>query len=492
MNRFFLGKTFDDFLIRPQKGIVKTRRDVSLAMPLSKNLKISLPITGANMDTVTAAKMAKTLAIEGGFGFLHRNCSISEQAEMVRVVKKHHSHIVENPLIISQDETVADAIRLTEEHHVSGLLIEKEKGSGILVGILSRRDLEFAKNVKAFNEKAAGFHGPNWPLTVADPSISMDAAEKVMLDSRVEKLPLVRMTDGNMHIEGLITLKDLRAAKQKPYSSKDAKGRLLVGAAIGATGDYLERAAELIEQGVDCILMDIAHAHSEVMGKAIESFHAKFGKQVDLICGNVATSEAVKFLLELGVDAVKIGLGPGRGCRTRLETGFGVPQVQAVREAFMAVKHWVDEGNEFIPVIADGGMKTDKDIFMAIACGASSVMLGSMLAGTDESPGDKIQNPGTSQWFKRYRGMTSPEAVLDNLALSGEQGMNTPAEGQEDRVPYVGSVVDVLQRIKGHLRSSVSYSGTTSLNEAWEKIPANPEEYLIPLSEASRKESFER
>ncbi len=489
MEDFFLGRTFDDFLLRPQKGIVETRRDVSLAMPLSRNLKICLPIIAANMDTVTAAKMMKTMSLEGGFAFLHRNCSISEQAAMVRSVKKQHSHVVENPLIISPEETIADAIQLTEKHHISGLLIEREKGSRVLVGILSRRDLEFARNVNALHEKAIGFKGLQYPLTIADPSISLIAAEKVMLDSRVEKLPLV---DSEGRIVGLITLKDLRAVKQKPYSSKDSKGKLLVGAAIGSTGDYLERAAELIKQDVDCILMDIAHAHSEVMGKAIECFHAKFGKQVDLICGNVATMEAVEFLLELDVDAVKIGVGPGRGCRTRLETGYGVPQVQALREAFMAIKNWVSRGHDFIPVIADGGANNDKDIFMAIACGASTVMLGSMLAGTDESPGDIIINPGTRQKMKRYRGMTSPEAVLDNLTGPGDLNQNTPPEGQEDRVAYVGSVVDVLRRIAGHLKSAVSYSGTNSLSDAWKEISANPEKYFIPLSEASRKESFDR
>lgn len=490
MKDFFLGKTFDDFLIRPQLGLLERRDRASLTMPLSRNIKISLPIVAANMDTVTGAGMMKAMALEGGFAFLHRNCSIADQVAMVKDVKRQHSHVVEKPLIISPEETIADAIRITREHNISCLLIEKYKGSGILVGILSKRDLEFAKNMLAFNEKAADFKGTKWPLAVADPTVSMEVAEKIMLDTRVEKLPLVKIINGDMHIKGLVTLRDLRAAQQRPYSSKDHKGRLLVGAAIGATGDYLERAAELIKYGADCILIDIAHGHSKVMEKAIKNFREHFDSRTQLICGNVATYEGSLFLAQLGVDGIKVGVGPGKGCRTRLETGFGVPQLQALQEARFAL-HVHFCGPSPIPIIADGGMKNDKDIFLAIACGASTVMLGSMLSGTDESPGDIITDSATRQKVKFYRGMTSPEAVLSKDGAT-EDSLNRPAEGQTHKMPYVGSVTDVLRRIRGHLQSSVSYSGTGSLAEAHTEISENPELYLIPLSEASKVESFER
>ncbi len=482
MSEFFKGKTFDDFLVRPQLSTVETRRNVDLTMPLTRNLKISLPVIAANMDTVTGAKMMETMSIEGAFAFIHRNCGIREQVAMVKSVKKQHSHIVENPLIISHEETIADAIRLTEEQRVSGLLIEKEKGSKVLEGVLSKRDIEFAKSVNALNEKAHGFHGLHWPLTVGSPSISMAAAEKVMLDSRVEKLPLV---DKEGRIVGLITLKDLRAAKQKPYSSKDKKGRLLVGAAIGATGDFIERTAELIKAGADCILLDIAHAHSQVASKAIINLKNTF-TNIELVAGNIATAEAAKFLLDIGVDAVKVGIGPGRGCRTRLETGFGVPQLQAIREIALAL------GGK-IPLIADAGMKNDKDIFLAIACGASTVMSGGMFAGTDESPGETIIDPSNQQKYKIYRGMTSPEAVIATADKNEvADRLITPAEGQSQKVSYVGSVKNILQRIKGHLQSSVSYSGEKDLISTHLKISSDPEKYLITLSNSSRTESFER
>lgn len=478
----FLGKTFDDILLRPQMGTVATRKQVDLTMPFSPKLSINLPIVASNMDTVTGAKMMQAMSLEGAFAILHRNCGILEQVTMVRSVKKQHSHIVENPLIISPDETIADAIKLTEEHNISGLLIEEKKGSRVLVGILSRRDLEFAKSMNAFHEKAIGFKGLQWPLTINYADVPMDVAEKMMLDSRVEKLPLV---DKENHIVGLITLKDLRAVKQKPYSSKDAKGRLLVGAAIGATGDFMERAQELVSAGVDCVVIDIAHAHSVVVKQAIEKFKKKF-ENTELICGNIATAEAAEFLLNLGVDAIKVGIGPGMGCRTRLETGFGVPQLQAIREVYLAV-------NGQIPIIADAGMKNDKDFFLAIACGASSVMSGGIFAGTDESPGKIITDPATGQKFKIYRGMTSPEAVIANVPEEEmTERLSTPAEGQSAKIPYVGSVKNILERIRGHLQSAVSYSGEQSLMAAHKKIAADPGKYFILLSEAAKKESYIR
>jgi IMP dehydrogenase len=312
--------------------------------------------------------------------------------------------------------------------------------------------------------------------------VTVEEAEQVMFDHRVEKLPLV---DDANHIRGLITMRDLKLSQQKPYSTKDVRGRLRVGAAIGATGDYLDRAKALLAQEVDLVLLDVAHADSTVVETAIKEFRKRF-PGVPLVCGNVATAEAARWLAGLRVDAIKVGVGPGRGCRTRLETGAGVPQLQAVREAYLAT-----EGK--VPVIADGGVQNDKDIFLAIACGASTVMLGSLLSGTDEAPGMIVEDPATRQKMKLYRGMTSPEAVADGTEDDQlAEALRTPAEGQSVRVPYVGSVVAILSRLRGHLQSAVSYAGERDLKGAHEKIARDPERFLIPLSDASRRESFVR
>jgi IMP dehydrogenase len=307
-----------------------------------------------------------------------------------------------------------------------------------------------------------------------------------MFEKRIERLPLV---DEHRRIRGLITLRDILFFRNRPFSSKDGKGRLLVGAAVGARGDFLERAAALVEAQVDVLVVDIAHAHSVVMAKAIEAIRARF-ESTPLVCGNVATGEGARFLAERSVDAIKVGVGPGRGCRTRLETAAGVPQLQAIREAYCAV------GDE-VPIIADGGIGYDKDIFLALVCGASSVMLGSALSGTDESPGHLIEDPATHQKRKIYRGMTSPQAVFQSIDDPGNgddvtSAFSTPAEGMEIQVAYKGSVVDVLSRIRGHLQSAVSYAGESSLAAARRKILPDPFRFLIPLSGASQRESFTR
>ncbi len=486
LESIFLGATFDDFLLRPQCGVLETRKGADLTMPLSRNLKISLPVVAANMDTVTGAEMMRITSLEGSFAFLHRNCPIETQVEMAKEVKRQHSFVIENPSVIHADATIAQAIEMTRERRISSLLVEKTRGSGILAGILSKRNIERALAVNDIHNDAVRTFMTPMPLTVASPGVPMSVAKKIMLDSGVEKLPLVEGGDNVWYIKGLITKKDIRIAEQMPDSSKNQRGQLLVGAAIGATGDFLERAAALVEAGIDCIVIDIAHAHSIIMERAINQFRAQIGNSVDLVCGNIATGEAAKFLLALGVDAVKVGIGPGRGCRTRLETGFGVPQLQAIREVYLALE---DE----IPAIADAGMKTDKDFFLAFACGASTCMVGSMFAGTDESPGEFIINPATNQKFKLYRGMTSPQAVIAGATDEDvEEKLSTPAEGQTVEIPYNGSVRQILHRIKGHLQSAVSYAGEKTLKEARRKIAQDPTNYLIRLSEASKRESFER
>jgi len=476
----FVGRTFDDFLFRPQHSPVSSRRQVELAMPLAGEMRLSLPILGANMDTVVGEEMAKTLALEGAFGFLHRNAGIADQAARVRYVKTRHSYVIEHPLWLERTATIGEARQAIRRYNASSFLVEEVKGSQKLAGILSHRDMPLGPAADA--RPVSDFMTPRQRLVTRPPSVSLEEAEQAMFEARVEKLPLV---DEHGQLVGLVTMRDLKLYKQKPHSTKDARGRLRVGAAVGATGDYLERAAALVEQEVDVLLLDVAHADSGVVARAVGELRKRLSR-VPLVVGNVATAAAARFLVKLGVDAIKVGVGPGRGCRTRLETGAGVPQLQAVREVFLAT------GGQ-VPVIADGGVRDDKDLFLAIACGASSVMLGSMLSGTDEAPGMVVEDPATRQKMKLYRGMTSPEAVVDGAEEDElAEALRTPAEGQSVRVPYVGSVVGILSRIRGHLQSAVSYAGESTLAAAHEKIARDPAKYLIPLSEASRRESFIR
>ncbi|MCC6128280.1 MAG: IMP dehydrogenase [Acidobacteria bacterium] len=476
----FFGRTFDDFLFRPQHSPVATRKDVDLTMPLVPGMGLALPVVGANMDTVVGEEMGKTLALEGAFGFLHRSCPIDVEAARVRYVKTRHSYVIASPLMLPRRATIAEVRALIERHRASGILIEETPGSGVLAGILSQRDLPLGDS--AGHRLVEEVMTPRARLVVKSPSVTLEEAEQTMWERRVEKLPLV---DEENRVRGLVTMRDLRLFKKKPYSVKDGKGRLRVGAAIGATGDFLERAEALVAAEADAILMDVAHADSDIVARAMRRFLEKF-RDVPLVVGNVATREGAAFLAEEGAAAVKVGVGPGRGCRTRLETGAGIPQLQAIREA------WLGTGWK-VPSIADGGVRNDKDVFLAIACGASTVMLGSLLSGTDESPGIVVEDPATRQKVKLYRGMTSPEAVADGASAEQlTEALSTPAEGQTVRIPYVGSVVGILSRLAGHLKSAVSYSGESSLAAAHHKIAADPARYLVPLSPASRSESFER
>ena len=478
----FVGRTFDDFLFRPRKGVVRSRRSVRLTSRLTRSISLELPIVSANMDSVTTGDMARTLALEGGLGFIHRAMSIESQAEEVSSVKRRHGHVVQEPISLPRDATLRQAREVTRRHHITGILIEEGRGSGILAGLLSNRDMPWSDS--ALDRRVDEYMTPFERLHVAPPDVDVSQAERMLFEHRIEKLPLV---DSERRIRGLITKSDLLLALQRPHSTTDGKGRLRVGAAIGARGDFLERAAELVRAGADVLLIDIAHGHSEVMREAVEALHGRHAG-VELVCGNVGTGEGAMFLRDLGADAIKVGIGPGRGCRTRLETAAGVPQLQAIREAWHAV-------GEQVPIIADGGVREDKDLFLALLLGASTVMLGSMLAGTDEAPGTVIEDPATRQKHKIYRGMTSPQAVLQALyddSAAEESPFETPAEGQEMEVPYKGSVVDVLHRIGGHLRSAVSYGGAQTLTALRAEVVRDPMQHLVPLSAAARRESFDR
>lgn len=480
----FVGRTFDDFLLRPQHGRVDSRRGVRLTTRLTRDIPLELPVVSANMDSVTAARMASTLALEGGFGFIHRGMPIEAERREVERVKRSHGFVVEHPLVLPAGATLAEARQFTRAHHVTGLLVETERGSGVLAGLLSNRDLPWMQGRE--NRPVGEFMTPFERLVTAQPGIDAAEAERLLYENRVEKLPLV---DAQRRIRGLITKSDLLLARERPDSSKDARGRLRVGAAIGARGDFLERAQELAAAGADALVVDIAHGDSEVMRGAVEALKRAL-PGTPLVCGNVGTGAGAEFLRALGADAIKVGIGPGRGCRTRLETAAGVPQLQAIHEAWRAV-------GDQVPIIADGGVREDKDLALALLAGASSVMLGSMLAGTDESPGVVIEDPASGEKRKIYRGMTSPQAVFEALYDDArpedlEHAYETPAEGQEVQIAYKGSVRDVLRRIRGHLRSAVSYAGGESLADVRARVLADPAAYLIPLSEASRRESYER
>lgn len=478
----FIGRTYDDFLFRPQLGVVGSRREVSLQLRVWRDVALELPILSANMDSVTGTRMAKAMALEGGLGIVHRAMSIEAQAASVHKVKRSHGFVVEEPICLAATATIREARELARQHNVTGLLVVAGPESRELRGMLSNRDLPW---VDGSEDRPVGdLMTPVARLVTAPPGVSVEEAERLMYERRVEKLPLV---DPGGVVRGLVTKKDIILARQRPRSSKDEKGRLRVGAAIGARGDYLERSAELVDAGVDLLLVDIAHGHSQVMKEAVEALRTRFGG-VALMAGNVGTGEGAAFLRDLGVDAIKVGIGPGRGCRTRLETAAGVPQLQALRECWCAV-------GDAVPIVADGGIREDKDVFLALASGASSVMLGSLLSGTDEAPGRVIEDPGTGQKRKIYRGMTSPQAVFDALyddEAGVDEALDTPAEGQEVQIPYRGSVVDILHRLRGHLRSSVSYGGAGALAEIREQVLADPLRYLIPLSEAARRESYDR
>jgi IMP dehydrogenase len=480
----FIGRTFDDFLFRPQRGTGESRRGVDLSARLTNTLELGLPIISANMDSVTEHDMAQTIALEGGIGIVHRALPIEHQADLVRRVKRSHGAVIEDPWRIPRGTTIGEAKVLARKHSINALLIEESEGSGILAGLLTARDLPWRKDDE--QKPVDEFMTPADRLLTSAPGVTEEQAERLMFQRRVERLPLV---DADRRIQGLITMRDLNYLRDRRHSAKDEKGRLLVGAAIGARGDFVERAEALVEAEVDCLVIDIAHGHSKLMGDSIEALRSRFDS-VQLICGNVATGEGARYLAERGADAIKVGVGPGRGCRTRLETAAGVPQLQAIREAWCAVE-------DAVPIIADGGVSHDKDLFLALVCGASTVMLGSALSGTDESPGRVIEDPATHTKKKIYRGMTSPQAVFQSL-YDGEnhveldEALETPAEGQEIQVPYKGSVVDVLRRMRGHIQSSVSYAGERSLAAARAKVLPDPFEYLVPLSEAARRESYVR
>jgi len=485
------GCTFDDFLFTPQYSVIE-RRDpsgIDLSSPLSRNLTLKRPIVSANMDTITRAEMAIAVAEEGGIGIIDRGFrtgDIEPQVREVERVKRRQHGIIGDPYTVRPDASLTEASEMMNRTGVGTLVVVDEARR--VVGLLTTRDLRFSSNDGRVRDRMT----PREDLIVREGVIDSGEAEAVMRASKIKKLPLI---DAGGRLLALVTAKDLIKQKQAPAATRDAHGRLRVGAAIGAKGDYLERAAELRRAGADVIVIDIAHGHSVVMARAVEAFRRQFG-DAELIAGNVATAEGVTFLVDRGVDGIKVGIGPGGGCTTRLNTNFGVPQVAALVDCRMAAAGRV-------PLIADGGVKRDGSLIQALLFGGDTVMLGSALAGTIETPGDTVQKPvvipeshkTVKVPFKVFRGMASLQAIVDRLDVEDSSVADVEAlgaEGMEISVPARGSVRPVLRDMLKHLCSAISYGGAGSLAELQKKFRDHPERYVIRLTESSRRESFDR
>ena len=450
------GITFDDVLLVPKFSDISSRTQTDLSTKLSKNITLNIPLISANMDTVTESTMAVTMARQGGIGIIHRFLTIQEQANQVLKVKRSGSVMIENPYQISQDETISTALDIMTEKEVSGLLVVDSESK--LVGILTERDVLFesldsTKLVKELMTK---------DVITSKPGINVDEAKDILKNNRIEKLPLV---DDDQKIHGLYTTQDILNTENYPIASHDSKGRPLVGAAVGVKGDFLERTEALLEAGTDAIVVDIAHGHSENAISTVKNIKKAF-PDCELIAGNVATAQGTEDLIKAGVDAVKVGVGSGSICITRVITGSGVPQLTAVLDC-------AEIGKKYdIPIISDGGTRTSGDATKALAAGASSVMLGSMLGGTDESPGSTISKNGKR--YKIYRGMASLAAARGRksketgLVDLGDDLNDYVAEGVEAFVPYKGSVTDILTQITGGIRSGLSYCGGHTIQQMQE------------------------
>jgi IMP dehydrogenase len=448
----YQGITFDDVLLEPGYSDI-IPRDVDVKTQLTRNVKINIPIVSSPMDTVTESELAIALAQEGGIGIIHKNLSIAIQTREVDKVKRSENGIITDPITLSPDVTVRDARTIMEEHHISGVPITID---GILKGILTRRDLKFLDN----NEQLIAEVMTRENLVTAPENTTLDVAEKILTRNKVEKLLLV---DDQFRLKGLITIKDIDKTQKFPHACKDARGRLKVGAAIGVH-DY-DRASSLIEAGVDVLVVDSAHGHSRNVIETVRGLKRRHN--IDVIAGNVATAEGARALAEAGVDGVKVGIGPGSICTTRVVSGVGVPQMSAISNVSRGLQ------GTGVPLIADGGIRYSGDITKGLAAGAFSVMIGGLFAGLAESPGQTILYRGRS--FKQYRGMGSMGAMVAGSADRYHQGNpgspHTPAngklvpEGVEGRVPYKGPLAPYVYQLVGGLRAGMGYCGCKTLEE---------------------------
>ena len=487
------GCTFDDFLFTPRYSVLE-RRDpasIDLSCRLSEHVTLKRPIVSANMDTVTRAEMAIAVAEEGGIGIIDRGFrtgDIGPQVRELQKAKRRQHGIIPDPYTIHPGATVREALDVMRRTGVGTLVVIDDNRR--LVGLLTTRDLRFV-DVRRESLTVADRMTPRDRLITRDAPLATADAEQVMRTHKIKKLPLV---DKDGTLVGLVTAKDLLTQRHLPFATRDGQGRLCVGAAIGAKGDYLERASELLRVGADVIVIDIAHGHSIVMARAIDAFRKQFG-DVELIAGNVATADGVRFLVERGVNGVKVGIGPGGGCTTRLNTNFGVPQVEALVECRAAAGA--------IPLIADGGVRRDGAVVQALLFGGDTVMLGSALAGTTETPGETVQKavviPESHKTvkvpFKVFRGMASLQAIVDRLDVEDAETADVEAlgaEGMEISVPARGSVRPVIRDMLKHVCSAISYGGARSLSELQELFRQDPSAYVTRLTESSRRESFDR
>ena len=445
------GLTYDDVLLIPAYSDVLPKT-VTLKTKFSRNIELNIPFVTAAMDTVTEAAMAIAIAREGGIGVIHKNMSIEEQAHEVAVVKRAENGMIYDPVTIRRGRTVKDALDMMRDYHIGGIPVVDE--DNCLVGIVTNRDLRFEHRLdKKIDEVMTSEN-----LVVTHQQTDLAAAAKILQENKIEKLPVV---DANNRIVGLITYKDITKAKDKPMACKDEKGRLRVAAGVGVTADTLDRMKALVEAGADAIVIDTAHGHSKYVVEKLVDAKRAF-PNVDIVVGNVATGEAAKLLVEHGADAVKVGIGPGSICTTRVVAGVGVPQLSAIYSVFDALK------GTGVPLIADGGLRYSGDVVKALAAGGSSVMIGSLVAGTEESPGETIIFNGRK--FKTYRGMGSMEAMEQKNGSKDRyfQGDTLEAkklvpEGIAGRVPYKGTVQEVIYQLIGGLRSGMGYCGANDI-----------------------------
>lgn len=443
------GLTFDDVLLMPSYSEVLPK-EVSLSTRFSRNIRLNMPFVTAAMDTVTESQMAIAIAREGGIGVIHKNMSIEEQARQVAIVKRAENGMIYDPITIHRSNSIRDALALMREYHIGGIPVVEDDGR--LCGIVTNRDLRFQKDFDLCIEKVMTKEN----LVTTYQQVDMEAAAQILQENKIEKLPVV---DNEGKLIGLITYKDITKAKDKPMACKDSKGRLRVAGGVGVTKDSMERIEALVEAGVDAIVIDTAHGHSRSVVEKLKEAKASFSG-IDVVVGNIATGAAAKMLVDAGADAVKVGIGPGSICTTRIVAGIGVPQISAIYDVAQAIS------GSGIPVIADGGLRYSGDVVKALAAGGDCVMFGSLVAGTEESPGETIIFNGRK--FKSYRGMGSLEAMENGSKDRYFQGDQKDVkklvpEGIAARVPYKGTLYEVVYQLAGGLRSGMGYCGTPDI-----------------------------
>ena len=466
---FEIGLTFDDVLLVPRRSGVSTRRQIDTRTRVCRGIELAIPIVSASMDTVTEAPMASAIAREGGLGIIHRFLRIDEHVAEVRRVKRAESVVIDTPYTVGPEATVKHAAAFMEEHGSAGILVIDRARR--LLGIVTARDVLFEDHL---DRPITAVMTPRERLITAPAGTPVEEAKRILHRHRIEKLPLI---DADGRLVGLVTSRDIQSRLRYPSATKDQRGRLRVGAAIGVRGDYLERAEALVAEEVDVLVIDIAHGHSDLALQTVEAVRARC-PDVPLIAGNVATAEGTRDLIACGVDGIKVGVGPGSTCTTRVVTGAGVPQLTAILECAAAA------AAEDVPIIADGGIRGSGDLAKALAAGAHTAMLGNLLAGTEESPGASVTRGGRQ--YKIYRGMASlwTSAERRDMPQEDELLSEIVPEGIEATVPYRGKVAAVLGQLIGGLRSGMSYCGATTLAE----LRANAR--FIRVTEAGLRESM--